>query len=138
MSVLLLLISALVLIYLGIGGTTAAAVMSIATVVGLFQDEWHLISILCGGAVVASPAHTSGHGAGRHGRGGPRGGCRVALLAHRYATSGGIVLSSGAICTSAGRRRSVCKLPRYAIRTCRGRNGPRNTNDFARATRCTG
>lgn len=53
MSVLLLLISALVLIYLGIGGTTAAAVMSLATVVGLFQDEWHLISILCGGVLLA-------------------------------------------------------------------------------------
>ena len=53
MSVLLLLISALVLIYLGIGGTTAAAVMSIATVVGLFQDEWHLISILFGGVLLA-------------------------------------------------------------------------------------
>ncbi|GBO88235.1 acyl-CoA dehydrogenase [Marinobacter salsuginis] len=53
MSVLLLLVSALVLIYLGIGGSTAAAVMSIATVVGLFQDEWHLISILCGGVLLA-------------------------------------------------------------------------------------
>ena len=46
MSVLLLLISALVLIYLGIGGTTAAAVLVIATVVGLFQDGWHILSIL--------------------------------------------------------------------------------------------
>ena len=36
MSVLLLLISALVLIYLGIGGTTAATVLVIAAVVGLF------------------------------------------------------------------------------------------------------
>jgi acyl-CoA dehydrogenase len=49
MSVLLLLISALVLIYLGVGGKTAAAIMTIATVVGLFQDEWHILSILCGG-----------------------------------------------------------------------------------------
>ena len=53
MSVLLLLISALVLIYLGIGGTTAAAVMSVATVVGLFQDDWHIISILAGGLLLA-------------------------------------------------------------------------------------
>ena len=53
MSVLLLLISALVLIYLGIGGTTAVAVLSIATVVGLFQDEFHILSILFGGGLLA-------------------------------------------------------------------------------------
>lgn len=53
MSVLLLLVSALVLIYLGIGGTTAAAVMTLATVVGLFQDEWHLASLLFGGVFLA-------------------------------------------------------------------------------------
>jgi acyl-CoA dehydrogenase len=53
MSVLLLLISALVLIYLGVGGTTAAAVLAIATVVGLFQDDWHLLSILFGGGLLA-------------------------------------------------------------------------------------
>ena len=53
MSVLLLLVSAFVLIYLGIGGTTAAAVMTLATVVGLFQDEWHLASLLFGGVFLA-------------------------------------------------------------------------------------
>ncbi|MFL1456676.1 acyl-CoA dehydrogenase [Marinobacter sp. GN3S48] len=53
MSVLLLLISALVLIYLGIGGQAAAAVMIIATVVGFFQDDWHLLSILFGGGLLA-------------------------------------------------------------------------------------
>lgn len=53
MSVLLLLLSALVLIYLGIGGTTAAAVLSVATVIGLFQDHWHILSILFGGASLA-------------------------------------------------------------------------------------
>ena len=53
MSVLLLLISALILIYLGVGGTTAALVMSIATLVGLFQDEWHIASILFGGLFLA-------------------------------------------------------------------------------------
>ncbi|KEF33096.1 Acyl-CoA dehydrogenase, short-chain specific [Marinobacter nitratireducens] len=53
MSVLLLLISALILIYLGIGGTTAAAVMAAATVIGLFQDDWHILSILFGGALLA-------------------------------------------------------------------------------------
>ncbi|WP_100637834.1 acyl-CoA dehydrogenase [Marinobacter salexigens] len=53
MSVLLLLISALVLIYVGIGGTTAAVVMSVATLIGLFQDEWHIASILFGGLFLA-------------------------------------------------------------------------------------
>lgn len=53
MSVLLLLISALVLIYLAVGGTTAALVMSIATIVGLFLDEWHIASILFGGLFLA-------------------------------------------------------------------------------------
>ena len=53
MSVLLLLISALILIYLGVGGTTAALVMSIATLVGVFQDEWHLASVLFGGLFLA-------------------------------------------------------------------------------------
>ncbi len=53
MSVLLLLLSALVLIYLGIGGTTAATILSIATVIGLFQDHWHPLSIIVGGALLA-------------------------------------------------------------------------------------
>src|SRR6056297_2071455 len=53
MSVLLLLLSALVLIYLGIGGTIAAAVLVIATVVGLFLDGWHILSILFGGGLLA-------------------------------------------------------------------------------------
>lgn len=53
MSVLFLLLSALVLIYLGIGGTAAAAVMVIATVIGLFQDGWHILSVLFGGGLLA-------------------------------------------------------------------------------------
>lgn len=53
MSVLLLLISALVLIYLGVGGTVAATVLVIATVVGLIIDEFHLLSLLLGGALLA-------------------------------------------------------------------------------------
>ncbi|MBO6849938.1 MAG: acyl-CoA dehydrogenase [Marinobacter sp.] len=53
MSVLLLLISALVLIYLGIGGKAAAAVMVIATVAGFIQDDWHLLSLLFGGGLLA-------------------------------------------------------------------------------------
>jgi len=53
MSVLLLLVSALVLIYLGIGGTLAAAVMTLATLLGLIQDDWHLVSILAGGILLS-------------------------------------------------------------------------------------
>ncbi len=48
MSVLLWLLAALVLIYLGIGGTTAAAVLVAATAIGLFYDHWHLLSVLVG------------------------------------------------------------------------------------------
>ena len=53
MSVLLLLISAMVLIYLGIGGPAAAGVLVLATLIGLFQDGWHLFSILFGGGLLA-------------------------------------------------------------------------------------
>lgn len=53
MSVLLLLISALVLIYLGIGGITVVIVFVIVMVVGLFQDGWHIFSILFGGGLFA-------------------------------------------------------------------------------------
>ena len=53
MSVLLLLISALVLIYLGIGGTAAAGVLILATIIGMFQDGWHLLSIVFGGGLLA-------------------------------------------------------------------------------------
>ena len=61
MSVLLLLISALVLIYLGIGGKTAAAVMAIATVAGFFQDDWHLLSLVFGGGLAGrQPVHSLG------------------------------------------------------------------------------
>ena len=53
MSVLFLLISALVLIYLGIGGKSAAAVLVIATIAGFIQDDWHLLSLLFGGGLLA-------------------------------------------------------------------------------------
>ncbi len=53
MSVLLLLVSALVLIYLNIGGKTAAAILVIATLVGLSQDHWHIFSILCSGLLLS-------------------------------------------------------------------------------------
>lgn len=53
MSVLLLLVSALVLIYLNIGGKTAAALLVIATLVGLSQDHWHIFSILCSGLLLS-------------------------------------------------------------------------------------
>ncbi|WP_439136260.1 acyl-CoA dehydrogenase [Pseudomaricurvus sp.] len=53
MSVLLLLVSALVLLYLGVGGSVAAGVLVIATVIGLILDEFHLLSIIFGGALLA-------------------------------------------------------------------------------------
>jgi len=53
MSVMLLLLSALVLIYFSIGGKTAAIVMSVATVIGVAQDDWHLLSFLIGGLLLA-------------------------------------------------------------------------------------
>ena len=48
MSVLLFLISALVLIYIGLGGPGAAAAMAIATLVGMAIDDWHVVSIIFG------------------------------------------------------------------------------------------
>ncbi|MDP4547791.1 acyl-CoA dehydrogenase [Marinobacter sp. MDS2] len=53
MSVLLLVLSALVLIYFSIGGKTAAIVMSAATLVGVAQDDWHILSFLIGGLLLA-------------------------------------------------------------------------------------
>ncbi|GGC65952.1 acyl-CoA dehydrogenase [Marinobacter halophilus] len=53
MSVLLLVISALVLIYFSIGGKTAAIVMSVATLIGVVQDDWHILSFLIGGVLLA-------------------------------------------------------------------------------------
>lgn len=49
MSVLLFLISALVLLYLGLGGLLGAAVMVIATLIGMFLDAWSLVSVVIGG-----------------------------------------------------------------------------------------
>ncbi|TBW50170.1 acyl-CoA dehydrogenase [Marinobacter halodurans] len=53
MSVLFLLISALVLLYFGIGGTVAGVVMTLATLFGMFEDHWHVLSILFGGVFLA-------------------------------------------------------------------------------------
>ncbi|MBB5319542.1 acyl-CoA dehydrogenase [Marinobacter oulmenensis] len=53
MSVLLLVISALVLIYFSIGGKTAALVMSVATLVGVAMDDWHIASFIFGGIPLA-------------------------------------------------------------------------------------
>ncbi len=53
MSVLLLVISALVLIYFSIGGKTAALIMSVATLIGVAQDDWHILSFLIGGILLA-------------------------------------------------------------------------------------
>ncbi|MDX1635580.1 MAG: acyl-CoA dehydrogenase [Marinobacter sp.] len=53
MSVLLLILAALVLIYLGTSGGLAAAVLVIAALVGLWLDHWHIASFLFGGALLA-------------------------------------------------------------------------------------
>ncbi|BEH16432.1 MULTISPECIES: acyl-CoA dehydrogenase [Marinobacter] len=53
MSVLLLVLSALVLVYFSIGGKTAAIVMSVATLVGVANDGWHLLSFVIGGLLLA-------------------------------------------------------------------------------------
>ncbi|WP_029655081.1 acyl-CoA dehydrogenase [Marinobacter daepoensis] len=53
MSVLLLILSALALIYFSVGGKTAAIVMSVATLAGVAQDDWHLLSFLSGGILLA-------------------------------------------------------------------------------------
>lgn len=53
MSVLFLIISALVLIYLGLGGTVATVVLVAATLAGMAQDDWHILSILLGGGLLA-------------------------------------------------------------------------------------
>jgi acyl-CoA dehydrogenase len=53
MSVLFLILSALVLIYFSVGGKAAAIVMSIATLVGVANDGWHILSFLIGGLLLA-------------------------------------------------------------------------------------
>jgi acyl-CoA dehydrogenase len=53
MSVLFLVLSALVLIYFSVGGMPAAVVMAVATLVGVAQDDWHLLSVLAGGVLLA-------------------------------------------------------------------------------------
>ncbi|WP_336365528.1 acyl-CoA dehydrogenase [Marinobacter sp. C2H3] len=53
MSVLFLVIAALVLIYLGIGGTPAVVTLIVATVLGVIQDGWHPASLVFGGALLA-------------------------------------------------------------------------------------
>ncbi len=52
MSVLLFIISALVLIYLGTTGPTAAVVLVVATLAGWALDGFGLISLVCGGALL--------------------------------------------------------------------------------------
>lgn len=48
MSIVLLLISAAVLLYLGIGGIAGALVLVVATIAGMYQDHWHFASVLFG------------------------------------------------------------------------------------------
>ena len=54
MSVLFLILSAVVLLYFGIGGVTAAGVLLVATVLGAFQDGWHFASVIIGGLLLAA------------------------------------------------------------------------------------
>ena len=53
MSLILLLISALVLLYLGLGGSTALIVLSSALVVGWLLDSASLASFVYGGLLLA-------------------------------------------------------------------------------------
>jgi len=53
MSVLFLVLTALVLIYFSISGKTAALVLSVATLIGVAQDDWHVVSFLIGGVLLA-------------------------------------------------------------------------------------
>jgi acyl-CoA dehydrogenase len=48
MSIVFLLVSAVILLYLGIGGMVGAAVLVVATVAGMYQDHWHFASVLLG------------------------------------------------------------------------------------------
>ena len=53
MSILLFLLSALILLYLGIGGAVAIGILTIATLTGMVSDGGHLLSVLLGGALLA-------------------------------------------------------------------------------------
>lgn len=48
MSIVLLLITAAILLYLGIGGSVGALVLVVATLAGMYQDNWHFASVLFG------------------------------------------------------------------------------------------
>ncbi|MFT5605233.1 MAG: acyl-CoA dehydrogenase [Paracoccaceae bacterium] len=54
MSVFFLLIGSLVLLYLGIGGTTAVTVLVATTVAGMMSDSWHFASIMFGALALAA------------------------------------------------------------------------------------
>ncbi len=54
MSVLLLIIAAMALLYLGAGGNTAAIALGLATLFGMHLDNWHFASILFGGLSLAA------------------------------------------------------------------------------------
>ena len=53
MSIVLLLICALVLLYLGTGGTSAIIALAAAGLVGVYLDDGSLLSLLFGGALLA-------------------------------------------------------------------------------------
>ncbi|WP_372779478.1 acyl-CoA dehydrogenase [Litorivivens sp.] len=54
MSVLLLIIAAMALLYLGAGGNTAAIALGLATLFGMYLDNWHFASILFGALSLAA------------------------------------------------------------------------------------
>ncbi len=54
MSVFFLLVSALVLLYLGVGGTAAIVALCAATAIGVMFDGWHFVSILFGALALAA------------------------------------------------------------------------------------
>ena len=54
MSVLLLIIAAIVLLYLGTGGNTAAIALGLAALFGMYLDNWHFASILFGALSLAA------------------------------------------------------------------------------------
>ncbi len=53
MSVVLFILSVLVLVYLGLGGTIATVVLVATTLAGMAQDEWHPLSVIIGGGLLA-------------------------------------------------------------------------------------
>jgi len=54
MSLLFFILSASILLYLGIGGTTGFVVLAVSTLVGITLDHWHFWSLLAGVLLLAA------------------------------------------------------------------------------------